>query len=217
MAMGALLLLQGIPQDPQVRARAARKRGPVPPPGPGGDRLRDLHARPRRPRRQLEHRRRAHQGLHARRDHRPALLAVLHAGGSRRRRAAARAETAAREGKYEAEGWRVRKDGSRFWASVVIDRDLRRAGGKLIGFAKVTRDLTERRGAGLERAAAPVAEDGGDRPAHRRRRARLQQPADGHHRQPRDAAAPRCGRRRTSALHALDRQRACAARSARRR
>ena len=34
--------------------------------------------------------------------------------------------TAAREGKYEAEGWRVRKDGSRFWASVVIDADPRR-------------------------------------------------------------------------------------------
>jgi PAS domain S-box-containing protein len=53
-------------------------------------------------------------------------------------------ETAAREGKFEAEGWRVRKDGSRFWAHVVIDpvRDER---GHLVGFAKITRDLTERR------------------------------------------------------------------------
>lgn len=53
-------------------------------------------------------------------------------------------ETARREGRFEAEGWRVRKDGSRFWASVIID-PVRDDGGELIGFAKVTRDLTERR------------------------------------------------------------------------
>jgi len=52
--------------------------------------------------------------------------------------------TAAREGKYEAEGWRVRKDGSRFWASVVIDR-INDAKNNLVGFAKITRDITERR------------------------------------------------------------------------
>jgi len=52
--------------------------------------------------------------------------------------------TAAREGKFEGEGWRLRKDGSRFWAHVVID-PIRDASGALIGFAKVTRDLTERR------------------------------------------------------------------------
>ena len=50
--------------------------------------------------------------------------------------------TARTAGKYEAEGWRLRKDGSRFWASVVIDPILQ--GGELIGFAKVTRDVTER-------------------------------------------------------------------------
>ncbi|MGC4250116.1 MAG: PAS domain S-box protein [Sphingobium sp.] len=50
----------------------------------------------------------------------------------------------AREGRFEAEGWRIRKDGSRFWASVVIDA-IRNAQGELLGFAKVTRDLTERR------------------------------------------------------------------------
>jgi PAS domain S-box-containing protein len=50
---------------------------------------------------------------------------------------------AATEGRYEAEGWRVRKDGSRFRASVVIDA-IRDDAGKLIGFAKVTRDVTER-------------------------------------------------------------------------
>jgi PAS domain S-box-containing protein len=55
-------------------------------------------------------------------------------------------ETAARDGKFEEEGWRMRKDGSAFWASVLIT-PLRRADGKLIGFTKVTRDLTERRAA----------------------------------------------------------------------
>jgi PAS domain S-box-containing protein len=58
-------------------------------------------------------------------------------------------ETARREGRYEAEGWRRRKDGKRFWASVVIDA-IHDEGGELIGFAKVTRDLTERREAQLE-------------------------------------------------------------------
>ena len=46
-------------------------------------------------------------------------------------------------GKFEGEGWRVRKDGSQFWASVVID-PIYDGGGTLIGFAKVTRDVTER-------------------------------------------------------------------------
>src|SRR5262245_50064692 len=52
-------------------------------------------------------------------------------------------ETAVREGRFEEEGWRVRKDGSLFWASVTITA-LRRDG-EVIGFAKVTRDLTERK------------------------------------------------------------------------
>jgi len=55
-------------------------------------------------------------------------------------------ETAEREGRFEAEGWRVRKDGTRFWANVVID-PIWDPEGKLVGFAKVTRDLTERRAA----------------------------------------------------------------------
>ena len=55
-------------------------------------------------------------------------------------------ETAAREGRFEAEGWRLRKDGHRFWANVVIDA-IRDEAGALIGFAKITRDLTERRAA----------------------------------------------------------------------
>jgi PAS domain S-box-containing protein len=53
-------------------------------------------------------------------------------------------ETALREGRFEAEGWRVRKDGSKFWANVVIDA-IHDNAGKLVGFAKVTRDITERK------------------------------------------------------------------------
>ena len=52
--------------------------------------------------------------------------------------------TAAREGKFETEGWRLRKDGSRFWTHAVIDA-IREPSGKLIGYAKITRDLTERK------------------------------------------------------------------------
>ncbi len=90
-------------------------------------------------------------------------------------------ETAAREGKYEAEGWRVRKDGTRFWASVVLDA-IRDKHGTLIGFAKITRDITERRAdrarpAGSAAAPPARAEDGRHRPSDRRRRPRLQQPA----------------------------------------
>ncbi|HEX4573039.1 MAG TPA: PAS domain S-box protein [Dongiaceae bacterium] len=51
--------------------------------------------------------------------------------------------TAAETGRYEAEGWRVRKDGRRFWASVVLDA-IRAEDGTLLGYAKVTRDATER-------------------------------------------------------------------------
>lgn len=53
-------------------------------------------------------------------------------------------QTARDEGKFETEGWRVRKDGSRFWAYVVI-HPVRAGDGMLVGFAKITRDLTERR------------------------------------------------------------------------
>jgi len=54
--------------------------------------------------------------------------------------------TAAETGRFEGEGWRQRKDGSRFWAHVIID-PIRHPSGELIGFAKITRDLTERRAA----------------------------------------------------------------------
>lgn len=58
---------------------------------------------------------------------------------------AAGLRTAALEGRLETEGWRLRKDGSRFWANVIIDAI--RTDGHLVGFAKITRDITERRAA----------------------------------------------------------------------
>jgi PAS domain S-box-containing protein len=66
---------------------------------------------------------------------------------------------AATEGRYEEEGWRVRKDGSFFWASVVID-PIRDDSGELLGFAKITRDITERREAQqqLEKVQLQLAE-----------------------------------------------------------
>jgi PAS domain S-box-containing protein len=75
--------------------------------------------------------------------------------------------TASEEGRIEDEGWRVRKDGSRFWANVVITC-LRDSNGKIRGFGKITRDLSERRAAEekirrqtqelLEMAAVPVVQ-----------------------------------------------------------
>ncbi|WP_394850178.1 ATP-binding protein [Pendulispora brunnea] len=60
---------------------------------------------------------------------------------------------AARDGRFEDEGWRVRKDGSRFWANAILTA-LYDGSGQLVGFAKVTRDLTERRKAEQERLEA---------------------------------------------------------------
>ncbi len=61
-------------------------------------------------------------------------------------------EVAAEEGRFEDEGWRVRKDGTLFWANVIITA-LRDKTGRLVGYAKVTRDLTERRAAQLRAIA----------------------------------------------------------------
>jgi PAS domain S-box-containing protein len=55
---------------------------------------------------------------------------------------------AAKDGRFEGEGWRVRKDGSRFWANAIID-PIRDPAGELVGYAKITRDLTERQEAQL--------------------------------------------------------------------
>jgi PAS domain S-box-containing protein len=68
-------------------------------------------------------------------------------------------------GVYEEEGWRLRKDGSRFWASVVITA-VRNSSGQLAGFAKVTRDLTERRAA-QDRALDAARRAAGEEAARR--------------------------------------------------
>jgi PAS domain S-box-containing protein len=74
-------------------------------------------------------------------------------------------EVARREGRVEDEGWRVRKDGTRFWANVIITA-LRNPAGELVGFTKVTRDLTERREAeakALESARRAAAAEAANR------------------------------------------------------
>ncbi|HSV02019.1 MAG TPA: PAS domain S-box protein [Phenylobacterium sp.] len=58
-------------------------------------------------------------------------------------------QTAAEQGRYEAEGWQVRKNGSLIWASAVLDA-VRNEQGEIVGFAKITRDITEKRNAQLE-------------------------------------------------------------------
>jgi len=67
-------------------------------------------------------------------------------------------EVAARTGRFEDEGWRIRKDGTRFWANVVITA-LRDSAGNLVGFGKVTRDLTDRRRAEEVRLQLARAEE----------------------------------------------------------
>lgn len=77
-------------------------------------------------------------------------------------------EVAGETGRFEDEGWRIRKDGSRFWANVVITA-LRNDQGELIGFSKVTRDLTARREA-EEQARRLAAETAAHRVAEEKRR-----------------------------------------------
>ncbi len=93
---------------------------------------------------------------------------------------------AAEEGRVEDEGWRIRKDGTRFWANVVITA-LRAPDGSLMGYAKVTRDLTERKASeerAREDAARLAAEEAGRTAAEQRARAlgelldRLQEQAE---------------------------------------
>ena len=86
--------------------------------------------------------------------------------------------TAVKEGRYEKEAVRVRKDGRRFWAHVVID-PIRGGNGSIIGFAKITRDITEKREAqiALEKAREALLqspEDGCHWSTHRGHCTRLQ-------------------------------------------
>jgi len=71
---------------------------------------------------------------------------------AQRGKAAHELRVATEEGRYEEEGWRLRKDGTTFWASVILTA-LRDRDGELVGFAKVTRDLSERRRTDDERNA----------------------------------------------------------------
>jgi PAS domain S-box-containing protein len=64
--------------------------------------------------------------------------------------------TAAEDGRFEAEGWRVRKDGTRFWAQVMVD-PIRAETGELLGFAKITRDITDKKRAQDELEEARAA------------------------------------------------------------
>ena len=73
------------------------------------------------------------------------FLEILFTGGHLRAASLiSELETAASQGRLEDEGWRIRKDGSRFWANVVITA-IRNENGNLRGFAKVTRDFTDRK------------------------------------------------------------------------
>ena len=108
---------------------------------------------------QLEYRRAAHQGLPAARRSSGSIFRGFTPPPTRPTASPRGRSASPREqGRYEEEGWRVRKDGSFFWASVVID-PIRRDG-RLIGFAKITRDITERREAALnlERMQKQLAE-----------------------------------------------------------
>ena len=150
---GKLVGFAKITRDMTEQARgaagAARSRAALPDPRPGRHRLCDLHARSGRARDELE--RRAPSGSRATR---PTRSSASISAASTRPRISTRAcpkralETARETGRYEAEGWRVRKDGTRFWASVVLDA-IRDEDGELIGFAKITRDMTEKREAQL--------------------------------------------------------------------
>ena len=70
-------------------------------------------------------------------------FSIFYFPDSDRRTAQMELETAAREGRFESEAWRIRKDGSRFWANILITA-VRDQNGKLIGFSKITRDLSDR-------------------------------------------------------------------------
>ena len=99
------------------------------------------------------------KGYAPRRDRRQALLPLLSPTRTSRPASPGRSSPPrARDGRAEDEGWRVRKDGARFWARVVVT-PLHDADGHLRGFAKVTQDLTDRRHIqSLEDAAQAINE-----------------------------------------------------------
>jgi C4-dicarboxylate-specific signal transduction histidine kinase len=82
--------------------------------------------------------------IQAGRNRGPAFFALLYGRRSECGLPKRALEIAERDGRYEKEGWRVRKDRTTFWANVVIDA-IRHTDGSLLGFAKITRDITERK------------------------------------------------------------------------
>ncbi len=154
---------------------------------------------PRRPRHQLERRRAAHQGLSAGGDHRPAFLARSTPRRTARARRAAHALDTALARRTLREGRLARAQGRHALLGPRHHRpDPRRRRRAHRLRQDHPRHHRAPRGAAAARedarGAAPVAEDGGDRPAHRRRRPRLQQSADGRARQPRTGAQAPAGR-----------------------
>ncbi len=117
-------------------------------------------------------------------------------------------DTAARDGRFESEGWRIRQDGSRFWASVIV-APIRFADGVLLGFAKVTRDITQQKEAlrALDQAQAALVQsqkmDAIGR-THRRHRARFRRSVDHDSHQPGNRSQARA---RQSHVYAAPRQR----------
>jgi PAS domain S-box-containing protein len=73
-------------------------------------------------------------------------LAVLSRKDQQRNLPAQILEMATEHGRHETEGWRVRKDGTKFWALAIVHKVQDKAG-RHIGFTKITRDITERRAA----------------------------------------------------------------------
>lgn len=94
-------------------------------------------------------------------------------------------ETALSAGRFEEEGWRLRKDGSRFWANVVLT-PLYGGGGEHVGFAKITRDLTQRRQA--EEVAQRLLREQAAREAAERTEAQLRDEQERYKAAARDAA-----------------------------
>ena len=110
----------------------------------GVQRLRLLHARPRRAGRELERRRRAPEGYTADEIVGQHVAPLLSSRGSPSGRPARTLERAATEGRAVEEGWRMRKDGSQFWAEGLTTA-VRDAEGRFVGYSVVTHDVTERR------------------------------------------------------------------------
>ena len=118
-------------------------------------------------------------------------------------------QIAAADGRYEAEGWRLRKNGDRFWANVVL-HPIRDEHGNLAGFAKITQDITEKRDAEIALQKAQEHRGRAQRmealgAPDRRRCARLQQSPDDHRRLHADAQETGGARPQGASRHRGDR------------